>query len=66
MIPILKAKIILALAEIGLLICLYSFGFLDHCIKTGNYILLALPIIAGLALLDGTSRLIMYIRKNFR
>lgn len=59
-----KAKIILAIAEIGLLAILNAFGFISHCIESHNYILLALPFVAGFALLIGIDKLISFFRRK--
>ncbi len=59
-----KAKIILAIAEIGLLAVLYAFGFISHCIENHNYILLALPLIIVAALIIGIDKLISFFRKR--
>ena len=62
----LKARIILAIAEILTLAFLDVFGFFWYCLETENYFLFALPFIIGFALLVGIDWLISFVKKIFR
>ena len=60
----LKARIILAITEGGLLAFLYASGFIARCIENHNYILLALPLILIAVLIIGIDKLISFFRKR--